>query len=355
MPSGLWQARVSHLGRQLTLGTYKSRQQALDSIAEARSGGARGQFVDPARGRARVAVVAERWWLTRTGHRASTRARDRIVLDRHVLPELGCAQLVELTHEEVQEWVNRLAMRVAPATVQRCFTVLRQVLNFAVDNRLIPLNPSERITLPRRERFEARFLTPDELELLASMVDARSRALVLVMAWATLRIGEGLGLRRSDLDLASGRLRVVNNLVEIGGQLHEGPPKTNAGRRSMSLPPSILADLRLHVARFGTERYLFTTPNGLRWRPEDWRTRVWRPAVERAGLAPLRPHDLKHTGVALLAAAGVDPKEIARRAGHSSVAFTYERYGHLFLEVDTGAATKLEALRSDGLAAIARR
>lgn len=59
----------------------------------------------------------------------------------------------------------------------------------------------------------------------------------------------------------------------------------------------------------------------------------------------LRAHDLKHTGVALLAAAGADPKEVSRRAGHSSVAFTYDRYGHLFPEADRTAAIRLDALR----------
>jgi integrase len=169
------------------------------------------------------------------------------------------------------------------------------------------------------------------------------------MAWATLRIGEVLGLRRIDLDLNAGRLRVANNLVEVGSRLHEGPPKTRAGRRSMALPSSIASDLRIHVAKFGGGSHVFTTPNGLPWHAEDWRVRVWRPAVERAGLAPLRPHDLKHTGVALLAAAGVDPSEIARRAGHTSVAFTYDRYGHLFPEVDHAAAAKLDAVRTHGL------
>jgi len=272
-----------------------------------------------------------------------------VVIDHHLLPELGEAQLSELTHDEVQAWVNRLASRVAPATVQRSFTVLRQLLDFTVDNGLLSLNPSERIALPRRQPFEARFLTPDELEALAATVDERSRAAVLVMAWATLRIGEVLGLRRIDLDLNAGRLRVANNLVEVGSRLHEGPPKTRAGRRSMTLPASVVADLRIHVAKFGGGSYVFTTPSGRPWHAEDWRVRVWRPAVERAGLAPLQPHDLKHTGVALLAAAGVDPSEIARRAGHTSVAFTYDRYGHLFPEVDVGAAAKLNALRTHGL------
>ena len=52
------------------------------------------------------------------------------------------------------------------------------------------------------------------------------------------------------------------------------------------------------------------------------------------------------TVVAFLAAAGVDPSEIARRTGHSSVSFTYDRYGHLFPEIDAHAATKLDAIRA---------
>jgi integrase len=79
---------------------------------------------------------------------------------------------------------------------------------------------------------------------------------------------------------------------------------------------------------------------------DDWRTRVWRRAVINAELSPLRPHDLKHTGVALLALAGVDPSEIARRAGHTSVSFTYDRYGHLLPEVDKQAGLKLERVRA---------
>jgi Phage integrase central domain len=61
-----------------------------------------------------------------------------MVLDHDVLPDLGNAQLGEITHAEVQAWVNRLAARLAPSSVQRSFTVLRQVLDFAVDTLRIP-------------------------------------------------------------------------------------------------------------------------------------------------------------------------------------------------------------------------
>jgi len=84
------------------------------------------------------------------------------MLDHDVLPELGQAQLAEITHELVQEWANRLSTPLAPSSVQRSFTVLRQVLDLAVDTRALSVNPSNRPRLPRRQRFEARFLTADE-------------------------------------------------------------------------------------------------------------------------------------------------------------------------------------------------
>ena len=344
-----WQARISYLGRQSSLGTYATRREALDAVASARANAMQGRFVDPARTRVHFESVVERWWQTRSGHRVSTRDRDRKVLDNDVLPIFGQGQLVEITHEEVQAWVDRLAVRLAPSSVQRSFTVLRQVLGFAMDGRLLAANPSDRTRLPRRQPFEAHFLTPDELELLASIIDPRYRAMVLVMAWGTLRIGEAMGLRRTDLDFGAGRLRIANNLVEVSGKLYEGPPKTKAGRRSMSLPSSVVAELRLHVARYGGSPYVFTSRSCALLHAAEWRNFVWRPAVNAAELTPLRPHDLKHTGVALLAAAGVDPSEIARRAGHSSVAFTYDRYGHLFPEVDEWAAAKLDAIRTGDL------
>jgi integrase len=69
-----------------------------------------------------------------------------------------------------------------------------------------------------------------------------------------------------------------------------------------------------------------------------------RPATRKAGLDGLRIHDLRHTAVALWIAAGAGPKEVASRAGHTSVSFTLDRYGHLYPEADTALRDRLDAL-----------
>jgi integrase len=107
------------------------------------------------------------------------------------------------------------------------FTILERLLDSAVDTGLIAVNPAARARLPRVSRAEMRFLTPVERELMADAITERYRSMVLTMPWATLRIGEAMELRRSDLELAAGTLRVANNLVEV-----EGPLKTSGGLRT---------------------------------------------------------------------------------------------------------------------------
>jgi integrase len=76
----------------------------------------------------------------------------------------------------------------------------------------------------------------------------------------------------------------------------------------------------------------------------SFRSRIWKPATERAGVAGLRIHDLRHTAVSLWIAAGHEPKEIAAWAGHRSVVTVYDRYGHLLNQDDADPMGKLDAL-----------
>ncbi len=154
-------------------------------------------------------------------------------------------------------------------------------------------------------------------------------------------------LRRGRVDILSGRVEIAKIAVEVAGTLHYGPPKTRAARRSVTLPRSITKILDGHLAEFTpaeSDAFIFTSPEGAPLRIPAWRQRYWRSALARAGLAPLRPHDLRHTAVALWIATGASPLEVSRRAGHTSASFTLDRYGHLFPEADEAVAERLDAL-----------
>jgi integrase len=153
------------------------------------------------------------------------------------------------------------------------------------------------------------------------------------------RIGELAGLRRRRVDLLR-TVDVAEIVAEVRGELYVGPPKTRAGRRTVGLPRSVVEQLADHVGPVGDpDAYVFTADKGGVLRTSNFRVKVWPLVVRVAGLAPLRPHDLRHTAVALWIATGASPNEVSVRAGHTSVSFTLDRHGHLFPSHDRSCAT----------------
>jgi len=310
---------------------------------------ARHQWVDPRLGKVTFRAWSEQWTSTTVANRPSTRARDASCLRTHVLPMFGDREIGGITHIEVRAWVAELSTRKAPATVHKAFQIMAKILDSAVDGGLIPSNPCSRVPLPRVEHEEMRYLTPVQVAALADAIHPRYRALVLVGAYGGLRIGELAGLRRGRVDVLRNRIEVAEIVVEVSGHLTFGPPKTRAGRRSITLPRSVASALDDHLASFtpaDPQAFVFTAPEGGPLRVPTWRRRAWKPAVEKAELTPLRPHDLRHTAVALWIASGANPLEVSRRAGHTSTSFTQDRYGHLFPEADSELAERLEAFAS---------
>jgi len=255
---------------------------------------------------------------------------------------LGCHH----SQLEVRGWVADLSARgLAPATITKAYQLLGKVLAAAVDAGYLAQTPCRNVPLPKVEREEMRFLTPTEIVTLAEAIRPTHRALVFVGAYGGLRIGELAGLRCNRVDLLRGTVSVAEIITEVSGRLHIGPPKTRASRRTVGLPRFVVRELQGHLAgNPAPDDRVFTAPQGGTLRIVAFRNRIWRPATEAAGLAGLRIHDLRHTAVALWIAAGASPKEVAVRAGHTSVSFTLDRYGHLYPEADANLRDRLDAL-----------
>jgi integrase len=305
----------------------------------------KGTWTDPALGRVLFRDWLGEWWATTTNLRPTTRERNETLLRRYALPRFGDVALVAISQRDVRAWVADLSGRgLAPATVQKAYQLLGKVMGAAVDAGMVMQTPCRRVPLPKVEREEMRFLTPAEIARLADAIDPRYRALVLVAAYGGLRIGELAGLRRRRVDLLRGTVEVAEIVTEAEGVLRFGPPKTRAGRRTVGLPRAVVDELAAHLVRAESEAFVFAAPEGGPLRVHGFRARAWRPATRRAELDGLRIHDLRHTAVALWIAVGANPKEVAARAGHTSVSFTLDRYGHLYPEADTALRDRLDAL-----------
>jgi integrase len=177
-----------------------------------------------------------------------------------------------------------------------------------------------------------RHLSHEEVASLATCIDARYRALLLVAAYTGLRAGELMALRRTNVDLLHRTITVVEQVQAIKGGHEVSTPKTSAGRRAVAMPRLVADALQDHLASYsepGADGLVFTAPEGGYVRLENFRRRVWAPATVAAGVAPLRIHDLRHTCASLAIAAGADVKVLQRMLGHASAALTLDRYGHL--------------------------
>lgn len=289
----------------------------------------RGDWTDPAKARETYAAWWERWWPSTVDLRPSTRARDEAYARNHLLPRFGALPLGAIEHTEVAEWVAQLAASgLAPATVVKAKQILSKSLDAAVDAGILRSNPAAKVKTPKIEHAEMLFLDPGQVATLTEAIDPRYRALVLVGAYCGLRFGEMAGLTRERVDLLHGRIEVLEIATEVRGTIYTGPPKTRAGRRSVPVPRVVADALTVHLdATPGP--LVFPAPEGGYLRASGFRRRFWTPATKAAGVDGLRLHDLRHTAVALWIAAGASPKEVAARAGHTSVVTVLDRYGHL--------------------------
>lgn len=342
-----WQARLQLPDGTTTSRTFTTEEEAEAWLAGLIGGSTEAPSAEPALGATMptFAEWAERWTTELAYLRPSSRARAASALRSQLVPEFGPCPLCEITAADVRQWVARLvAGGLAPSTVTRCLRVLGACLQVAADDGLIPTNPARGIRPPKVDRHEQRYLSPEEVAMLADAIDVRYRGLIYLGAYGGLRIGEMLGLRVHSVNPLKATVAVVEQVVEVAGRQHTGPPKTAAGRRTVPLPRFVIEELAPHFEGKAPDALVFTAPGGGQVRRTLWAARFYRPAVERAGLAPLRVHDLRHTAVALWIAAGANTLEITRRAGHTSSSFVLDRYGHLLDAGRQETTDRLDAL-----------
>ena len=364
LPSGRWQARF-YLpdGTRITSErTFATKTDAGLWIDAQRTAAAAGRTLDPERARATLATYARDW----LGHQAHLAPRTREIyrhqLERHILPEvddtvppLGDLALNELTPEVIRGWYQALVINRSRSIAAKAYVRLRQVLNQAVDDERILRNPC-RIRRGGVERHdEQRFATMAELLELAGAVPERYRAMILTAGLAGLRQGELLALRRSDVDLRAGVIRVHRKRQQLdSGEIIESEPKSQAGKRTVALPGPLVEELRTHLATFvdkGADAYVFTSADGQPIERNNFRKHVWLPAVRASHIRGLRFHDLRHTAGTLAARTGATTKELMARLGHSS-ANAALIYQHASAERDRSIADGLsdmfrEAQRDD--------
>jgi integrase len=373
--NGTWEARFTvgyaSDGKLIQKSVYSTtREDAQKKMREAIRQIERGEYVEPNK------LTLSEWldtWLTVYGRprwRDSTAGSNYKNIQANLKPALGKHLLQKIRPEHIQAFINKQVEKgYAPASIRRQITLLKSALEQAVDNQLIVRNPANKAKLPQASQKEIEFLTIDEQrKLIAQLPDnTYGRALRFIIGTG-LRASELCGLRWMDIfedyfSIRQGLHIVINLEAKEGDKKTEvaiAPPKTQAGRRSIPLPPSLkmLLDKQLKSQRKDrleagsawvggipgqSDTYVFASLVGS---PLDRHNlaRTLRDSLSSAGLKHRGVHALRHTFATNCIRAGVDVRTLSTMIGHTKIAFTLQQYVHTDMSTMRAAINALEHL-----------
>ena len=318
-------------------------------------------------------MTLEAWlrqWLD--GHALSNLAaktRDSYTheLGNYIIPSLGNIRLSELRPHHIHRYIAKAlthgrrlrAGGLSHRTVQYHYRILSKSLDDAIKMGLIMFNPCKGVSPPRPSRTNIPALGPDELNKLISAIKESSFYLYYYTLLLTgLRRSELLALKWNEVDLELATIYVSHSLHRLNdGSIVIKEPKSAHSRRPVDLPVSLAKLLRKYkanqemerlmlVGKLGGDDFVFSHPDGAPLNPNTV-THAFAKIIKRAGMPSIRLHDLRHIHATILLKAGVHPKVVQERLGHSSITTTLDIYSHTVPGLQKAAAERLDALLSN--------
>ena len=294
--------------------------------------------------------------------RESTLESYRYHIRHHIKPRLGSKPIGKITVDDVQKLYREIqncgriqedpvwGHALSGSTIRRLHGVFHMAMDAAVRAHLIPKNPTEGVTLPKKETVPKQVLNDAQLERFMKEVqnDPIWHDFFYTELTTGLRQGEICSLMWSDFDEAHGTLSVRRTLhIQKGGRLVTGETKTGTGKRTITLPPST-AGLLAQRKKSSYSQWIF--PNPLR--PEQPANpnaayNHLKTLLKRAGLPSIRFHDLRHTFATHALASGVDAKTLSGILGHTQASFTLDTYTHVTGDMQRQAAQVMDTFMTD--------
>ncbi len=278
--------------------------------------------------------------------RPRTKAHYRKLLDDHIVSTFGNKPLRDITTAAVNTWYAK-TLPDHPTMRSHTYSLLSTILDTARSpDQLIESNPCQIRGAGSTERkIRPRPATLEQLEIIVGEMPDNLKLMILLAAWAALRFGELVELRRDDIGVEEQVIRVRRAAVRVDHGWHEGEPKSEAGARDVAIPPHLIPAVTDHLAEHvgaKGDALVFQPKRGEHFQPSTVQRHYYR-ARKKAKRPDLRFHDLRHTGAVLAAQTGATLAELMARLGHSTPAAAM-RYQHAAQGRDREIAALLSKL-----------
>lgn len=243
---------------------------------------------------------------------------------------------------------------LSPLTVRHHHTLLHRALKNAMEWGLIMRNPADAAHPPHAVTPQISIMCENEVRVfLEATRNTRYFALFFTILYTGLRRSEVLALRWSDIDLLMCTLSVSRSMHRLrGGEYIFRQPKSAKGRRMIALSPLTVHVLKQYQETVATERLMlgstlkdsdlvFSKYDGSPIRP-DTLSRAWSDLAKKLGIPAHRLHDARHTHASLMLKAGIHPRVVQERLGHSTIAVTLDIYSHVLPGLQEAAAKRFD-------------
>ncbi|MCO6050642.1 site-specific integrase [Mesorhizobium sp. RP14(2022)] len=328
-----------------------------------------GSFV--AKSGSTVGEYADHWLTSIAPAKASpkTLERYREIAAHHIAARLGKVELQKLDGTKIDEFYQHLRTKgrrdgkggLASQTVMHVHRLLSQILASAVKARKLRASPMAEVqAVPKVRKEEIQVLDDGELAKLLQHLKGRSIYMPVMVAASTgMRRGEVLALRWRDVDFDALTLQVRQVVEETKEGVRVKEPKTDRGRRTISLPARLVAELKRHKKEIAELRLklgmgkanhdlVFPTIDGGMRAPRPFSKEFAREA-KAAGVPHVTFHGLRHTHITHLLRSGVPVHVVATRAGHANPSVTLTIYAHVLPGQQEAAAAIVDAALSRAL------
>ena len=272
----------------------------------------------------------------------------------YIKPAIGNLSISVLRAHHVQTMVNNMTARgLSPKNIRDTFNNVNAAMKKAVVLHMIPYNPCEGVVLPKLKKYKAKVYDTDMIHHLLEVAKGTDMYIpLLLLTTAGLRRGELVALRWEDVDFKRNILKIRRSMVNGLDGVIIKDPKSESGIRDIHVGKEVMEELRKARVQYLNDAltcgYGFQNldlvvrqEDGSPVKPDSM-TQKWERFLKKYNLPKIRLHDLRHSNATALIQAGVSPKVVQQRLGHSDVNITLNTYTHVLPEMDIEAAEKLD-------------